>query len=118
MDRFSQDSPLDLVPRHRRLERDEAFYVESLPCESCGRPCDEGRVLVDDLLVGQCCISGEVDIPFLPVCAEYGRLVEAAETVGQLLDSVKAHNSSCVLCQGVRKGIQSEGRKELERGAA
>lgn len=118
MNRFSQDSPLDLVPRLRRLERVEAFYVESLPCESCGRPCDEERVFVDDLLVGQCCISGEVDIPFLPVCAEYGRLVEAAETVGQLLDSVKAHKASCVLCESGRKGMGIEGAKEERRGAA
>ncbi len=106
MDRFSETDPYDL---HKWIP--EAFYAESLLCESCGKPCEERHAASWDveLLVGPCCsIVSEEESPDVPRCLEEYRLIEVAQTVGELCDTVREHRKHCVVCQGVRKGIQSE----------
>ncbi len=84
MDRFSETDPGDgLRARYADYERsteDEAPELE----------------------------APEVELPDEPVtCLTYYRIVCAATTVGELVDSAKAHRLICAICGGV----------ELERAA-
>lgn len=117
MDRFSETDPYDL---HKYIP--EAFYVEALPCESCGKPCDVERSPASwdtELLVGPCCsIASDEESPDVPRCIEEYRLIEGAQTVGELCDTIREHRKSCVICSGIRKGVQSEGGKVERREVA
>src|SRR5277367_3865374 len=96
------------------------FYVESLPCESCGLPCEtRERASWDlDLLVGECCRLIPVEEPDNPRCPDEYRLVVRARTVGELIDTCRVHRASCVVCNPHRKGIQSEVRTGQRREVA
>ncbi len=116
MDRFSETDPYDL---HKWIP--EAFYAESLPCESCGKPCEERQKARwdPDLLVGPCCsIVSKEESPDSPRCLEEYRLIEVAQTVGELCDTVREHRKHCVVCSGIRKGVQSEAGVSEKRSAA
>lgn len=97
--------PLDSVDyldnyRDDRAEPPEAFYVEALPCESCGAPTFLDRTwnAEYELWIAQDCGCNAPSVP-LPACMI--RVLEAAQTVGQLCDSVKAHRLACPVCSGV-----------------
>ena len=83
-----------------RQEPPEAFYTEALLCESCGAPTFLDRVwnAEHELWIAQDCSCNTPDVPLAPCMI---RVLEAAQTVGQLCDSVKAHRKSCPVCSGV-----------------
>lgn len=84
----------------RDYQTPDPFFVEAEPCESCGEPTSKQRVwnAEHELWVAQDCSCNAPDVP-LPACMI--AVLEAATTVGQLCDSVKAHRKSCPVCSGV-----------------
>jgi hypothetical protein len=109
------------------IDRDEdgypdPFYMEALPCESCGKPIEGERhpaIWDTDLMVGECCRVEEIEVPQEIRCrGEYDALM-AGRTVGEMVDAVRKHRASCPVCQGARKGIQREvGARAEWRGVA
>lgn len=94
MDRFSEESPLtyaeDRSPR--------PFFTMGLPCESCGRPCEE-RVTAywdTDLEVGACCMVPEDD-----VCPAFQPVLLTCRTVAEVSAAMSAHVASCAQCEGI-----------------
>jgi hypothetical protein len=90
----------------------EPFYAEALPCESCGHPTHLARVwnAEHELWIAiDCSCNAAPDVP-LPACMI--QVMEAAQTVGELCDSVKAHLRICPVCSPSllpeRKPVESE----------
>lgn len=113
--RFSEVGYED-YDREEREDPREAFFEHAEPCHSCGRPCDSLQPAAWDseLMVGPCCLSGEAEAPEEPICQQAYSLVMLAKTAGQMVDDMKLHVKHCAVCQGARKGAQSQGR-EAER---
>ena len=96
------------------------FFVESLPCESCGRPSDKGRYwnAEHELWIGVECVCNEPDEP---VCPALEGPIMAARSVQEIVEACKAHREYCSLCNRVKR---KEARKasiperEPERKAA
>ena len=76
------------------------FYDVAVPCESCGRPCEERRYDPEyELWIGTACFCQQPDEPICPVwCA----LIMQAETVGEVRDLSRAHRLTCQACGGVQ----------------
>jgi hypothetical protein len=75
----------------------EPFFVESLPCEACGRPaaCSE---------------------PDEPVCPALERSILACRNVGEIVSACKEHREYCPMCKPVeRKEITRAGDSEQEQ---
>ena len=120
MDRFSESSPFDFRPVNwRRDGPPEPFFVEALPCEACGSPCDFRAPASwdQDLLVGQCC-SEELLTPSEPRCPIEYRLLEGSQSVQRINTMVREHRKDCPVCNGQRKGVGRESGRFQERGAA
>lgn len=120
MDRFSESSPYDLRPSHwRRDGPPDPFYVESLPCESCGSPCEVRYPAAwdSDLLVGPCCIE-ELLTSLEPRCPIELRLLEGSESVQEINTMVREHRKDCPVCNGQRKGMGREGGRGERREVA
>jgi hypothetical protein len=89
----------------------EPFYTEAEPCESCGSPTHAPRVwnAEYELWIAIDCSCNAPDTP-LPACII--AVLEAAQTVGELCDSVKAHLLICPVCGPSRfpqrKPVESE----------
>lgn len=83
-----------------RDEPPQAFYVEALPCESCGNPTYLDRIwnTEHEIWIAQDCGCNAPSVP-LPACMI--AVLEAAKTVGQLCDSVRQHRAQCPVCSGV-----------------
>lgn len=78
----------------------EAFFTESLPCESCGAPVSERTWNAEhELWVGSDCSCNAPDLP-VPQCLI--AVLESAKTVGELCDSVRAHKLECAVCGPAR----------------
>ena len=92
-DFIDYDEGRDIDPR-------EAFYTHALPCESCGKPCDERHTATWDLdlQVGPCCAVDLSGIPEVPVCAELARVLMRCATVGQVSDAYQSHKQVCRVC--------------------
>jgi hypothetical protein len=120
MDRFSETDSLDLRPvNYRRDGPPEAFYVESLPCEACGQPCDNRAPAAwdSDLLVGECCTE-ELETPSEPRCPIEYRLLEGPSSVKTINSMVREHRKDCPVCNGQRKGVGREGGRVERREVA
>src|SRR5271166_4506599 len=76
------------------------FYTEALPCESCGKPCEDRHPATWDpeLLVGPCCELDLSTIPEMPTCEELYRALMRCSTVGQVQDVYTAHRKVCRRC--------------------
>jgi hypothetical protein len=87
------------IPVSAKQAHDEAFFCYAQPCGVCGAPCDELQPLEpgSDLLAGECCTPSE------PLCAEFRQVVQAAQTVGELMDSAKRHITTCSECRGLKR---------------
>lgn len=97
----------------------EPFFTQAVPCESCGKPCEERRTATWDetLQVGPCC--QEVDnTPSVPTCPTLYDLIMACRTVGEVCDVSKAHKEHCPVCRGIKKGIASEVNETRKERAA
>lgn len=72
------------------------FFTESLPCESCGAPVSTREWNSEhELWVGVDCSCSAPDEP-IPACMV--QVLEAAQTVSELCDSVKQHRAHCPVC--------------------
>ena len=106
MDRFTEESAGDLARNFRlRLEPEpEAFYVQALPCEACGRPATELVWNAEfELWIGVDGRCATAELPIEPRCMVEYQIVIAAEALGELSNSVKAHRMACSVCNGTRK---------------
>ena len=97
----------------------EAFFTEALPCESCGSPVSNREWNAEhELWLGLDCSCSAPDQP-IPECLI--AVLEAARTVWELCDSVKAHKLTCPVCgpvQLVRKEGQSDTGEDVKEEAA
>ena len=99
MDRFSEQSVSDFARAYRlssRLDRDEDGYPEEpIPAE-----------------------APEVETPDEPIlCMTHRRIIEKAQTVGQLMDRVTEHRGVCRLC-GARAKPVTRTHRDQERQVA
>jgi hypothetical protein len=120
MDRFTEESAADLARNFRlRLEPEpEAFYVQALPCEACGRPATERVWNAEfELWIGLDCQCATAELPIEPRCMVEYRIVMLAEALGELSASVRAHRLTCPVCNGTRKPPMSQTAR-VERNAA
>lgn len=74
------------------------FFTEAQPCESCGAPVSTREWNPEHELwvgtQGQCsCTAPDEPIPACMI-----EVLEAAQTVGQLMDTCKAHRDRCPVC--------------------
>jgi rRNA maturation protein Nop10 len=105
------DDPRDYIDpdEGREIDYDSAlvqpFYANALPCENCGEPTEERHPAEwnPEILVGPCCKSPATEFPREPVCFRLYQIMLAAKTVGEMMDSCKAHKHSCPVCGGARK---------------
>ena len=100
----------------------QPFFTHALPCESCGKPCDELHVPYwdSDLHVGMCCAihSDEWINDTEPTCEALYRLVSHCKTVAEVSDAFEVHaHSGCLLCCP-RKEAGAEVETKQERRAA
>ena len=74
------------------------FYTEALPCESCGHPTFQGRVwnAEHEIWIAIDCSCNAPDQP-LPACMI--EVYRNAQTVGQMMDDIKAHRQTCPVCR-------------------
>jgi hypothetical protein len=98
----------------------DAFFTEALPCESCGQPVQSRKWNPEyELWIGTDCSCQAPDQP-IPECMI--AVLEAAQTVIQLCESVHAHKLTCSVCGPVqlpRKPAAGETDSErLKREAA
>lgn len=87
-----------------KLDSREPFYAEALPCESCGRPCEERKVAKWDegLLVGPCCeFDLNFEFPDLPNCFGLLQALDSCKSVSQVRGVSMAHSRHCKECGGV-----------------
>jgi hypothetical protein len=97
----------------------QPFFTEAEPCESCGSPVSN-RVwnAEHEIWIGTDCSCSAPDLP-IPACLI--AVYEAAQTVGELCDSARAHRLTCPVCGPtrlpVRKPVESEADR-LKREAA
>jgi hypothetical protein len=98
---------------HYEEEEPRAFYAEAQPCESCGHPTYLPRVwdAEYELWIGTDC---SCYAPSQPIPACMIAVLEAAQTVAELMDNCKAHRLVCPVCgpTPLRKDAQSESPKE------
>jgi hypothetical protein len=94
--------------------------VEPLHCQSCGAsvaelfPCEWDTTL----MVGACCaaLDESPDVP--PACPVKRQILDAAQTVGEMVDALRAHKGSpCAQCESTRDTVVSD-RLTLSRPAA
>ena len=91
MDRFSEESPLT----YAEDREPKAFFTISLPCESCGRPCEE-RIEAywePGWMVGACCMVPQDD-----VCAAFWLVLEKCTTVAEVASAMREHIATCAAC--------------------
>ena len=74
------------------------FFAEALPCESCGEPTLQPRVWNADyeLWVAVDCSCNTVDAPTCPALAP---ALEAATTVREVCQVIRAHRAACQICR-------------------
>ena len=85
------------------IDRDEdgfpdprSFFTDAIPCESCGQPCTKREWNQEhEIWVGLDC---SCNLPDEPVCPGLRPVIEAAQTVAELMDSCRAHRRTCPLC--------------------
>ena len=112
MDRFTEESAGDLERNFRlRLKPEpEPFYAEAVPCEACGRPATERVWNAElELWIGLDCRCATAELPIEPRCMVEYQIVMAAEALGELSNSVKAHRLTCPLCNRIRKQPRNQG---------
>ena len=83
------------------LREPKAFYTNSQPCESCGKPvdCDRYPASYDpELLVGPCCQVEEVEGPDDPICPGLYQAVMSSNSVSEIMRQVESHKLICALC--------------------
>ena len=95
------------------------FYIEALPCESCGKPCDELHVpyWAPDLHVGMCCAIHSDEVPGealqTPCCEDLYALILGCETVAEVSDAFDLHaHSGCLICCPRKEAAQVETKQE------
>jgi hypothetical protein len=109
MDRFTEESASDLECNFRRSREPEPFYAEALPCEACGRPATKRVWNAEfELWIGLDCQCATAELPIEPRCMVEYRIVLAAEALGELSASVRAHRLTCPVCNGTRKPPMSQ----------
>src|ERR1039458_2193106 len=114
--------PLDRIDPDEARDDRQPFFTEALPCESCGKPCDELHVPYwdSDLHVGMCCAihSDEWINDTEPTCEALYRLVSHCKTVAEVSDAFEVHaHSGCLICCP-RKEAGAEVETKQERRAA
>jgi len=90
MDRFTEEGPFDLM---RNFNQSRYGRMEA------GCRC----IFAGDTVDSRWCElhsfdAGDREETPLPVCADRERLMMAANTVGELCDSMKAHRRECPVC--------------------
>jgi hypothetical protein len=111
--------PFDFIDPDEGREDLQPFYTHALPCESCGKPCDELHVPYwdTDLHVGMCCAihSDEWINDTEPTCKDLYRLVSHCKTVAAVSEAFEAHaHSGCLICCPRKEagGAQVETKRE------
>jgi hypothetical protein len=95
------------------LQEPRAFFTESEPCESCGKPVDCERRPASwdpELMVGPCCEFG-LDIPELdnaPTCQTLWNDLERCKSVAEVSAAMEAHLLTCPVCGQKRKKTLAE----------
>ena len=89
MDRFTLESPADLQANFRR-----SMEYEGPECE-CRFTGDVADASVCDLHGSD---AGDLHAEPIPDCETRRLIVDAAETVGELLDGLRAHRMECSIC--------------------
>jgi len=85
----------------------QPFFVESLPCENCGRPSEQRTWNAElQMYIG-------VDCPCLtepdePMCPELLAPILAARSVREIIEVCKAHRINCPVC-GAMQGKRQSG---------
>ena len=100
MDRFTEDSILDLA-RNFRLSHQpepEPFFAIGKPCQDCGRPTG-----------GVDCPCHDEEAPEDPRCPIEYQILMAIESVAAMSYEVKLHRLTCPLCNRIRKQPRSQG---------
>jgi len=86
----------------------EAFYADSMPCESCGKPVDGERRKAkwdDSLMIGPCCeFCLDFEFPDLPVCDQLWKDLDRCRSVEEVQVAMEAHRMCCEFCQ--RAGME------------
>lgn len=79
------------------MDRHKPFFEIALPCESCGEPTQQERTwnAEHELWIAPDCTCNTPDQP-LPACIR--PVIEAAQTVGALMDGIRAHRLTCPVC--------------------
>jgi hypothetical protein len=99
-DRFTSEPYA--MPRRRA----EPFFVESLPCEACGRPAERREWNAEhQLMIGVGCACTEPDEPVCPVLE---RSILACRNVREIVSACREHREYCPMCKPVE-------RKEITR---
>jgi hypothetical protein len=96
----------------------ESFYTEAQPCESCGTPTYRAREwnAEHELWVAVDCQCSVPDEPIAPCMIE---VLEAAQTVNELMETCKAHLQTCLICNPkLRQLPKRETERRQEREAA
>lgn len=95
----------------------EAFFTEAEPCESCGKPTYRQREwnVEHELWVAVDCSCSIPDEPIAPCLIA---VLEAAKTVGQLMDSCKAHLRVCRVCNPKLRELPKREPLRLKQEAA
>jgi hypothetical protein len=92
----------------------QPFFTEALPCESCGAPVSSRTWNAEhEIWIGSDCCCNAPDLP-IPACLI--AVYEASRTVGELLDSARAHRLTCPVCGPVELPVKAPA--EIEEEAA
>lgn len=91
----------------------EPFFTLALPCESCGAPVSDRTWNIEhEIWVGSDCSCNAPDQP-IPECLI--EIYQAAQSVGELCDSARAHRLTCPVCGPARLQPRKPAPSEAER---